>query len=331
MQFALTYHIEGPRARPSLEIYEEISAQVRLADELGFDYAWFAEHHAHLHLGHLPCPLLLAMHLAGQTERIHLGTAVICLNMHHPLEVAEQIAVADLLTGARISPGFGSGSTPEELHLFGLPAVDPDTRHAAFAESLRIIRQVWAGESGGPGYGPPLPAARPDLLSRSWVAANSLKAARIAAEGGHNMLLSYLRNPEQYAALAAEYRTASGKGKIAANRPVHIGEDDASAWRDAEPALRILWRRFVDEGKIPRDRPEPERFTLENTPGQFVVGSTETVAAHLAELHHRVPFDVMNIQPRWEGLSENACHASLRRFAAGVMPALRTAGRSVGL
>jgi alkanesulfonate monooxygenase SsuD/methylene tetrahydromethanopterin reductase-like flavin-dependent oxidoreductase (luciferase family) len=322
MQFALTYHIEGLRARPSLEIYEEIAAQVRVADGLGFDYAWFAEHHAHIHLGHLPCPLLLALHLAGRTERIHLGTAVICLNMHHPIEIAEQIAVADLLTEGRISPGFGSGSTPEELDLFGLPSVDADTRHAAFAESLRIIRSVWAGEGESAAYGPPLPVARPDLLARSWVAANSTVAARIAAEGRYNMMFSFLRSPEQYETLAAAYREAGGGGMIAANRPVYVGEDDASAWREAEAALRILWRRFVEEGKIARDRPEPETFTLKNAPGQFVVGCAETVAAHLTELYTRVPFQVFNMEPRWEGLPPEWVHAGLRRFAQGVMPAL---------
>src|SRR4030095_5785004 len=77
VNFALTYHVEGPQERPSLDVYEEIAAQVELADRLGFDYAWFAEHHAHIHLGHLPCPLLFALHLASRTRRIHLGTAVI--------------------------------------------------------------------------------------------------------------------------------------------------------------------------------------------------------------------------------------------------------------
>src|SRR4051794_10259161 len=165
MKFALTYHIEGPRARPSAEIYEEVSQQVVLADALGFEYAWFAEHHSHIHLGHLPCPLLLALHLTGRTSRIHTGAAVVCLNMHHPVEVAENAAVADHLSGGRISPGFGSGSTPEELALFGLPNVDPDTRHSKFEQSLRVIRQVWSGHGprrdhgDGPRYDPPLPLA----------------------------------------------------------------------------------------------------------------------------------------------------------------------------
>jgi alkanesulfonate monooxygenase SsuD/methylene tetrahydromethanopterin reductase-like flavin-dependent oxidoreductase (luciferase family) len=329
VKFALTYHIEGPRERPSEEIYAEISEQVRLADELGFDYAWFAEHHAHIHLGHLPAPLLLALHLAGQTRRIHLGTAVICLNMHNALEVAEEVAVADHLASGRISPGFGSGSTPEELALFGLPAVDAETRHRNFDESLRVIREVWSGSGpvnseGEPRrYGPPLPRARPDLLQRSWLAANSLEAAEIAGRGGHNVMFSFLRTPEQYEQLYAAYATAGGRGRVAANRPIYLAEDDATAWREAEPALRILWRRFVEEGKIPKDRAEPETFTLENAPGQFVVGGPETVIGFIRRLRERVPFDTFNIEPRWAGFSPDQVRANIRRFAECVIPGFR--------
>ena len=299
-----------------------------LADGLGFHYAWFAEHHSHIHLGHLPCPLLFALHLAGRTRRIHPGTAVICLNMHRAVEVAEQVAVADLLAGGRISPGFGSGSTPEELDLYDLPSVDAATRHANFDGALQVIRQVWSGagptrdEPGRPRYGSPLPRPRPDLLSRSWVAANSEAAASIAARGGHNMMFSFLRTPEHYEALYATYRSAGGRGSVAANRPLYVGADEDTAWGEAEPALRILWKRFVAEGKIPPDRPEPERFTLENAPGQFVVGGPETVAGFFASLHHRVPFDVLNVEPRWEGIPPDQVIRSLVRFTEHVMPLL---------
>ena len=326
MKFALTYHLEAPRDRPSAEVYEEIAQQVILADAAGFDYAWFAEHHAHVHLGHLPCPLLYAVHLAGRTQRIHLGTAVICLNMHPALTVAEDVAVADHLTGGRISPGFGSGSTPEELALYGLPSVAAETRHARFAESLRVIREVWSGAGPAsapeakPAFGPPLPRAREDLLSRSWVAANSLEAAAIAGAGGHNMMFSFLRTPEQYGALHQAYVAAGGRGSVAANRPVYVGADDASAWREAEPALRILWRRFVQEGKIPADRPEPEVFTNENTPGQFLVGSAETVAAAIRRLREQVPFDTFNLEPRWAGLTPDQVRSTITRVAEDVVP-----------
>jgi alkanesulfonate monooxygenase SsuD/methylene tetrahydromethanopterin reductase-like flavin-dependent oxidoreductase (luciferase family) len=334
MRFAVTYHIEGPPDRASAEVYGEVAEQVLLADRLGFQYAWFAEHHFHVHLGHLPAPILLALHLAGRTEQIHLGTAVLCLNMHHPVDIAEQTAVADLLSGGRISPGFGSGSTPEELALFGLPNVDAETRHWNFEQSLRIIRQVWAGEvptwpDASPGYpfmgaasSRPLPLARPDLHERAWVAANSLDAARIAARGGFNMLFSFLRTPEQYEALYQAYREEGGRGSVAANRPVYVGEDDPSAWAEAEPALRILWRRFVEEGKIPRDRPEPVTFNLENAPGQFVVGGPDTVARFIRDLRARIPFDVFNVEPRWAGFTPEQVQASMRRFMKEVVPQL---------
>ena len=329
MRFALTYHVEGPRDRPSETIYEEIMEQVVHADALGFHHAWFAEHHSHVHYGHMPCPLLLALHAAGRTRRIHLGTAVICLNMHRSVEIAEQVAVADHLAGGRLSPGFGSGSTPEELALFGLPSVDAETRHAEFAESLRVMRSVWRGEGPSrpkgaePGYDAPLPKAREDLPGRVWLAANSLEAARIAGEGGWNMMFSYLRSPEQYADLYAAYREAGGRGSVAANRPIYVGENDDSAWEEAEPALRILWHRFVAEGKIARGTPEPERFGPENTPGQFWVGGPETIAGWARELRARVPFDTLNLEPRWAGLPPDRVQAGLRRFAERVMPLLK--------
>ena len=142
----LTDHLEGPRERPSAAIFDEVADLVRLADDLGVQYAWFTEHHAHAHHGHMPTPLLYALHLAGQTRRIRLGTAIICLNLHHPLDVAEQVAVADVLTKGRMAVGFGSGSTPEEFGLFGQPETGEEERHARFAEALRIIRSAWSEE-----------------------------------------------------------------------------------------------------------------------------------------------------------------------------------------
>ena len=74
-------HLEGMRERASGgKCLVKLRELVRLADELGVEYAWFAEHHAHAHCGHLPTPLLFALHLAGQTKWIQLGTAIVCLN-----------------------------------------------------------------------------------------------------------------------------------------------------------------------------------------------------------------------------------------------------------
>jgi alkanesulfonate monooxygenase SsuD/methylene tetrahydromethanopterin reductase-like flavin-dependent oxidoreductase (luciferase family) len=326
----ITDHLEGPRDGSSADVYAAIARQTQLADEVGIEYAWFAEHHAHAHHGHCPPPLLFALHMAGRTRRIRLGTAIICLNLHHPLDVAEQCATADLLMDGRGAFGFGSGSTPEEFELFGEPVTDEAPRHGRFEAALRLIKATWSGRveaaDGAPfGVPPhqPLPVPPPDMPSRSWVAANSVGAARIAGTLGFNMLFSHLRTPAQYREYSSAYRAAGGTGLIAANRPVHLAADDMTAWARAEPALRTLWRRFRAEGKIPADTPEPgDPRDLCGHPINFLVGSPQTVARQLMTLHAEAPFDVANLEVRWAGLSDDAVLDCVRLLGAELRPRL---------
>ncbi len=328
----LTDHLEGPPERPSSAIFDEVAEIVRFADRLGVGYAWFAEHHAHAHQGHLPTPLLFALHLAGQTRSIRLGTAITCLNLHHPLDVAEQVAVADVLTGGRMAVGFGSGSTPEESALFGRSGADEAGRHARFEDALRTILSAWGGAGPPSLLDPPrpaLPIPSSDLPGRCWQAVNSAGSARIAGRLGFNVLFSHLRTPAQYREYVAAYREAGGSGLVAANRPVFVGPDDGAAFAIAEPALRILWRRFRREGKIPDGTPEPDDpVDLCAHPINFVVGGPDTVARQLLALHEEVPFDVANVEVRWAGLDHGTALDSLGRLVEEVMPRL---GRVEGL
>ena len=335
-EIGLTDHLEGPRDQSSAAIYDEVTDLVRLADQLGVRYAWFSEHHAHAHHGHLPTPLLLALHLAGQTKNIRLGTAIICLNLHHPLDIAEQVAVADVLTQGRMAVGFGSASTPEEFALFGLPETDAIERHARFEEALQLILSAWTGNRTAPAkeaYHSPryfsvpphrsLPVPVHDLPRRSWVAVNSVGSARIAGTLDFNMLFSHLRTPGQYQQYRDAYHASGGSSLIAANRPVFVGPDDKRAYALAEPALRLLWRRFREEGKIPAKMPEPARAQdLCDHPINFVVGGPESVARQLHELHREVPFHVANVEVRWAGLTHDLVCDSLRRLMQEVMPIL---------
>jgi alkanesulfonate monooxygenase SsuD/methylene tetrahydromethanopterin reductase-like flavin-dependent oxidoreductase (luciferase family) len=169
-----------------------------------------------------------------------------------------------------------------------------------------------------------LPRVASDLARRCWTATNSLGAARIAGRLNLNVLFSHLRTVEQYRAYTAAYRAAGGRGLIAANRPVFVGTDDASAFAQAEPALRILWRRFRDEGKIPAETTEPSSIeALCGHPINFIVGGPEKVARELMELQAAAPFDVANVEVRWAGLSHSLMMESLRRLMEEVVPLLR--------
>ncbi len=98
--------------------YRLAAEQIRHAERLGFDSAWIAQHHFHEQEGGLPSPLVFLAHVAAQTDRIRLGTAIITLPMENPLRVAEDAAVLDLLTDGRLEVGFGSGGTPTWIATF---------------------------------------------------------------------------------------------------------------------------------------------------------------------------------------------------------------------
>lgn len=313
-------HVEGARDDNPARVYDRALDVVRLADELGVRYAWFAEHHGHVHEGHLPAPLLLALHASGQTRAIHVGTAVICLNLHHARDVAEQVAVADVLSRGRIEVGFGSGATPEECAMFGVEDPQGDERHARFAEVIAHIRGMWKDRGSRAALVPP---ARADIESRCWVACNSAGAARVAGGANFNLLFSHLRSIDEQRGLVDAYRNAGGRGRVAANRPVVVGETDADAFAAAEPALRTLWRRFQAEGKIPAHQREPSNVeALCAHPINFVVGGPQKVAREISRLREALPFDVLNIEPCWAGLSLPDTLAGLTRFMRGVVPIL---------
>ena len=122
-----------------LETLEEI----KLADELGFDSAWLAEHHFSRY-GLLGNPLLLGAAVAQCTTRIQIGTAVVVLPFHNPLRLAEDAATLDILSGGRLELGVGRGYQPKEFAGFGIDAAYGKER---YAEVVDILKLAWTGET----------------------------------------------------------------------------------------------------------------------------------------------------------------------------------------
>jgi len=335
IQTVLTYHVEGDLETPSAEVFAEVGAQVELADRLGYHAAWFAEHHFHVHRGHLPNPLLLALHLAGRTKEIHLGSAVITTALHDPLRLAEDLLTADVLTGGRLSIGLGSGSSPSEFTAFGVPAEDRDEarRHRRFAEGLDVMEQVWAagpvrvqGEYVQVEAPPVLPRAVRPLSELLWIASNSASQAHVAGLRDYGIMLSRERGPGEMEQIVASYgagRREAGLppgGRVAASRPVYVGRTDGEAREEAALAVNLMVERQRRERPKFADLPPPVDFDDACARVQFVTGGPESVAQTVRELHAHIPFSALHIQPRWVGLSPAQVQASIGRFQEEVMP-----------
>lgn len=130
---------QGADARQS---YGEVAELAVAAERAGFDTFWVTEHHG-LPDGYLPSPLTVLAALAPVTSRITLGTGVVLAPLHHPLRLAEDAAVVDLLSGGRLVLGLGLGYAAHEYRAFG---VDPATRGARLEALVGALRQAWTGE-----------------------------------------------------------------------------------------------------------------------------------------------------------------------------------------
>lgn len=106
------------QAKSAGEIYRETADHVKLAEEIGMEIAWFAEHHFSNYCL-CPSPLAIANYMAGQTSRIRLGPAVIVAPLYEPIRLAEDIGMADQLSDGRLVLGFGTGYQAYEFHKFG--------------------------------------------------------------------------------------------------------------------------------------------------------------------------------------------------------------------
>ncbi|MQF69226.1 LLM class flavin-dependent oxidoreductase [SAR202 cluster bacterium AD-804-J14_MRT_500m] len=123
-----------------IEALDTATQTAKLMDRLGYYALWTAEHHFQVE-GYecIPNLILLGTHLASQTERLKFGCAFNVLPTWHPLRLAEDYAMADILTGGRIILGVGRGYQTREVETFGSPMLDNDANRELFEEQMEII------------------------------------------------------------------------------------------------------------------------------------------------------------------------------------------------
>jgi alkanesulfonate monooxygenase SsuD/methylene tetrahydromethanopterin reductase-like flavin-dependent oxidoreductase (luciferase family) len=128
--------------------FEKAEAAARLMDRLGYHTFWAAEHHFQ-HEGYecLPNVLMLAVHLSHLTKRIRFGCGFNITPMWHPLRLAEDFAMADILTGGRVTFGVGRGYHTREVETFGSPLLDQTANRELFEEQVEIIFKAFNEES----------------------------------------------------------------------------------------------------------------------------------------------------------------------------------------
>ena len=337
---------------PHRDVHARVTQQIVRADELGFDYAWVAEHHFSNEYGIMPDVFVYAAYLAALTKRIKIGTAVVTLPLANPLRVAENTAFVDILSNGRFALGLGSGYRKYEFDGFG---ADFEARRDIQEEALPLLHGAV-----------PQQARRPSRRSFQFQGRRRLRAVSACAAAAASADLSRRRHrpldrrrrPHGLRAVPVELdavrrtgaanrelpRIAStetpealrdnpARGHVDVARWVYVAETDAKAKRESEAGIMRNLAHFgsghtsgylgtvsQDVGASPRDYDALTRDII-------LHGSPATVIAKIEELHAMTGnASIMLHFPPWYG-AEKAL-ASLELFAAEVMPKFKDSPRA---
>ncbi len=332
----------------------------RTMDELGYHCLWTAEHHFQ-HEGYevIPNLLLYSTWLATQTRRLKFGCAFNILPMWHPIRLAEDFAMADILTGGRVIMGVGRGYHTREVETFGAPMLDNAANKELFEEQMEVLFKCFDEESWshhGKHYDlpPAVPYRGYDLRALTcvprpvhrpvemWQPIASGKTLDYIATRGIKGMIT-LNGERIVDSIFHAYRDAAARG----GRQLALGEDlclgvgfyvaDSrdEGIRRLEPAHdeRYKWFapfgfvRYADEQGRPWGTPgAPARVpTLREGIAQkaWLVGPAAEIVDALREFEARYP-GLDQVMLHWaEGLPADEFQEQLLRFAREVMPAFR--------
>jgi alkanesulfonate monooxygenase SsuD/methylene tetrahydromethanopterin reductase-like flavin-dependent oxidoreductase (luciferase family) len=278
--------------------------------------------------------------LAPEAEGLWLGTNLVLLPLHNPVEVAEVGAFLDVTTGGRFLLGVGLGYRTEEFAIFGVPMAE---RVSRLTEGVEIIRRLWTEDRvthhgrywrlDGVTIRPrPLQAPRPPIMVGSQVAAGIARAARIA----DGWMVVPVPTVDEFAGQAAAFaaaRAAAGlpaSGHVCRLLEVACAPDEATAVRRVAPYLLEKYAAYLQWGipGISLDPGAPPEAQLRRlAAGRFAVGSPAQVVEALVR-QHRAGVTHVTMRVSWPGMPQAEILAGIELLGREVLPEVRRRTRA---
>lgn len=340
MNFGLClWGLQAMRMRPRHHhlLYQELIDDVQYAEALGFDSLWVTEHHF-WYDGYCPQPLVAVAAMAPVTRRIRLATGVILLPQHDPIKVAEDAAVADILSNGRLMLGVAVGYRDVEFDGFDVRRRD---RGARMDEQLAVMRQAWTGQPfsfEGRHFRyhdiavTPRPLQDPLPL---WMGATSPGPVVRAAKLGLPVIFGGTLSPQRINQLVeVYYRTADEHGGDATGTlfsqttNVWVCDTNEEAEREMIPRLRYLyreqlggWRYLTDEqgNLIGFDRPAELDRAVEVAIANSLIGNPRRVIKGIERLQ-AAGLTYFNARVRFDSVPQEKLHRCMELLATEVMP-----------
>ena len=327
------------------QLYRQNLEQAQLAEDLGFDAVWMAEHHFSPY-GTCSAILTYCSNIAARTSRIRIGTAVVVLPFYNPIIIAEEAATVDQLSGGRLDLGLGRGYQAHEFAGVGIPI---DESRGRFNECLEIILQAWtepAVDFQGKHYTVPPTSVYPKPAQRPhpplWIASSaSPETLEYAAKRGLPIMAGSTVTVEtakrtygQYHDYLTQYGRTSNGLESMLNRCVYVAESP----RDAvdHPEEPMMWVRDIfnrvgtpaKDGVYPKEYQAWQRRVRDLSYDELVknvaiFGTPEQCVESIRFLEKELGLGYLMCNMAFGGLDHDKVKRSMTLFAREVMPHFR--------
>jgi alkanesulfonate monooxygenase SsuD/methylene tetrahydromethanopterin reductase-like flavin-dependent oxidoreductase (luciferase family) len=353
MSFGLFYLMQRDEQWSERAVYDSDVEQMLAAEALGYASVWIAEHHFNDY-GLCPAPTVLASYVAARTTTLRVGMGVSLLPLHHPVDLAEQLAVLDVVSGGRLDVGIGRGGTLQDYQTF---QSDRDDSRARVEEGIAMMQRCWSGapfDFAGRFHTAERLHVRPRPVQRPhpplYIAANSEDSVISAARLGLPALSSFFVPVPELQRRHGVYREASrAAGRPEAEidalerqgwgmRVVHVAPTREDALRATEGPFMGYQRKMAvlrsdaTGGTVPgsfdrsllRLRTFPEYLA----DGWALIGTPGEVRDGLQRYLDATGYQHVLLLMALPGIPTDLALRSMRLFAAEVAPAMETTGSS---
>jgi alkanesulfonate monooxygenase SsuD/methylene tetrahydromethanopterin reductase-like flavin-dependent oxidoreductase (luciferase family) len=346
IEFGIFDHVEAQGDKPVEVIYEERIASLKRAEAGGFHAFHLAEHHGHT-LSTAPTASVFLAAVARETTTMKLIPTVVCLPLHNPVRLFEDLAMVDALSHGRLEIGLGKGITPFEHLQFGH---DPEEASARAREIQVMLLRAWETgiiSSDGSQYYDFLELKLPWELTQKphpplWTAGNVETAGR----GGHNFVYPYTMTAEvraRYDELRAANEHTAGAinsqmsdPRIAQCQGVIIEE----TVEKAEASGRALWAEYSESlmrahGVIPPHLQTAVPDVMDNpvakaqleqdaiVSGNVVAGTVETVRDYYVEQARKGYANYFIVMVPFGRMTPEQTERTMAAFIDVIIPAVR--------
>jgi alkanesulfonate monooxygenase SsuD/methylene tetrahydromethanopterin reductase-like flavin-dependent oxidoreductase (luciferase family) len=324
-----------PDRDPPYDVYyQQILEQIQLAKELGWECFMFNEHHFLGYGGLIAHPAVMLAAAAARTSKIRLGTCISIITLKHPLQLAEEYAMVDVISGGRLEFGIGSGNTGLDYRVFG---ISREESRARMDEANEVIIKAWSKERFSHAgkfwkfeeitlYPRPVQRPHPPI----WVAGTSAETLGWAGRKGYDiMTVGHPHPPDTVRAGIEAWREGlkmSGFDPEKKRCQFHIRTFvDENAKRAHEVATKAITRYDAISRIGRREDAKPKSTDWEGmlASGRNLYGNPEQCIQIIHNSMKHYSFNVLTNTFNFGGIPHDMIKKSMRLFAKEVMPAFR--------